>query len=112
MAGRLVGKYALVTGSSRGIGRAVAERFAAEGAVVALNHVNDGEAAAQAVAALHAASPTPAEHRVEEADIGDPAACTSLIERVIAAFGRLDILVNNDGIQIETPGGCFDGAIV
>lgn len=42
----------------------MAERFSAEGAVVALNHVNDGEAAAQAVAALHAASSTPAAHRV------------------------------------------------
>jgi glucose 1-dehydrogenase len=112
MTGRLVGKYALVTGSSRGIGRAVAELFSAEGAVVALNHVNDGEAAAQAVAALHSTSPAPAAHRVEEADIGDPAACTSLIERVIAAFGRLDILVNNAGIQTETPGDSFDDAVL
>jgi glucose 1-dehydrogenase len=108
----LVGKYALVTGSSRGIGRAVAERFSAEGAVVALNHVNDGEAAVQAVAALHAVSSTPAAHRVEEADIGDPVACTSLIERVIAAFGRLDILVNNAGIQAETLGDAFDDAVL
>jgi len=110
MAGRLVGKFALVTGSSRGIGRAVAERFAAEGAVVALNHVNDAEAAAQALAALHGASP--AAHRVEEADIGDPAQCSALIERVTAAFGRLDILVNNAGIQTETPGDSFDVAVL
>jgi glucose 1-dehydrogenase len=112
MAGRLDGKYALVTGSSRGIGRAVAERFSAEGAVVALNHVDDGRAAAQAMAALHAAAPTAAAHRVEEADIGDPAACTLLIQRVIAAFGRLDILVNNAGIQTETPGDSFDDAVL
>jgi len=110
MALRLAGKYALVTGSSRGIGRAVAERFAAEGATVAVNHVGDADAAAQALATLHAASPEAAAHRAEEADIGDPAACAALIERVIAAFGRLDILVNNAGIQTETPGDSFDDA--
>jgi glucose 1-dehydrogenase len=112
MTGRLAGKFALVTGASRGIGRAVAERFAAEGAVVAINHVGDGEAAAQALAALNAASPGPATHRVEEADIGDPTACVALIERVTAAFGRLDILVNNAGIQTETPGDVFDEAVL
>ena len=104
MAGRLAGKYALVTGSSRGIGRAVAECFAAEGAVVALNHVNDADVAAQALAAVRAVSATPLAHRIEEADIGNAAECSALVARVIAAFGRLDILVNNAGIQSETPG--------
>ena len=110
MAGRLAGKYALVTGSSRGIGRAVAECFAAEGAVVALNHVNDADVAAQALAAVRAVSATPLAHRIEEADIGNAAECSALVARVIAAFGRLDILVNNAGIQSETPGDSFDNA--
>jgi glucose 1-dehydrogenase len=110
MPGRLAGKYALITGSSRGIGRAVAECFSAEGAVVALNHINDADAAAQALAAVRAASPGSAAHRIEEADIGSPAQCSALVERVITAFGRLDILVNNAGIQSETPGDAFDDA--
>ena len=104
---RLQGRYALVTGGSRGIGRAVAERFAAEGAVVAINHFGDEAEAEAALAALLAVSPG---HVVEAADVGDAASCASLVERVVAGFGRLDILVNNAGIQSETPGDGFDAA--
>lgn len=102
---RLLGRTALITGGSRGIGRAVAERFAAEGATVAINHFGDAAGAEAALAALLAISPG---HRAEAADVGDPAACAALVARVIAAFGRLDILVNNAGIQAETPGDAFE----
>jgi glucose 1-dehydrogenase len=116
MSARLAGRFALVTGGSRGIGRAVAERFAAEGATVAINHVGDGAAAAEALAALrqasadawHGAPP----HRVDEADIGSGPECAALLQSVPAAFGRLDILVNNAGIQAETPGDDFDDAVL
>ncbi len=104
-ADRLQGRFALITGASRGIGRAVAERFAAEGATVAINHHDDGAEAANALAALLEISPG---HRIEPADIGSPPACTALVERTVAAFGRLDILVNNAGIQAETPGDSYD----
>src|SRR5689334_1192269 len=99
MAPRLKGRFALVTGSSRGIGLAVAQRFATEGATVAINHSNDGEAAAAALASLHAASRGAGHgdlpHRIEEADVANAAKVEAMIDRVVAAWGRLDILVNN-----------------
>jgi glucose 1-dehydrogenase len=115
-AARLDGRFALITGASRGIGRGVAERFAAEGATVAINHHGDDEAAGATLAALHAATAAagraPRPHLVAVADIGDGDACAALLQRTAAAFGRLDILVNNAGIQAPTPGEAFDDAVM
>ena len=93
--GKLTGRTALVTGASRGIGRAIALRFAAEGADVAINYTSN-EAAAREVAQTVAEAGQRAE--VFRADVGDRAACESMCEGAIAAFGQIDILVNNAGL--------------
>jgi glucose 1-dehydrogenase len=105
---RLAGRFALVTGGSRGIGRAVAECFAREGATVALNHVHDGVEAEAALDACRAASleaghGTPP-HRIIEADVSSADAVEAMTAEAVREWGRLDILVNNAGIQAPTPG--------
>ena len=105
---RLAGRFALVTGASRGIGRAAAERLAAEGAIVAINHFNDDAAAAETLDRLRAINKVP--HLVAQGDVADHAALRAVFDQVIGAFGRLDILVNNAGIQGPMAGDAFDAA--
>ena len=94
---KLVGRIALVTGSSSGIGRGVALAFASEGADVVINHPSPAEAtAARAVAAEVEALGRRAV--VVQADVSDEAQVAAMVAAAHAAFGRIDILVNNAGI--------------
>lgn len=92
---RFEGKVALVTGASRGIGRAIALALAAEGADVAVNYAGS-EAAAKEVAAEIEAMGRKA--FVIQADIASTEASTAMIDAVVKEFGRIDVLVNNAGI--------------
>ena len=90
------GKVALVTGASRGIGRAVAAALADKGARVAV-HYNRNETAADETLSSLKGGP----HMKFQADVAEPKAVSGMVERVIAAMGRIDILVNNAGIFEE-----------
>ena len=92
---KLEGKKALVTGASRGIGRAIALALAAEGADVVVNYAGS-EAAAKEVAAEIEAMGRKA--FVVQADISSNEAATAMVDTVVKEFGRIDILVNNAGI--------------
>ena len=92
-------RVALVTGSSRGLGRACALRLAREGMRVAVHYVR-GEAAAEGVVAeIRAAG---GEAQAFGADVASPEACADLVKRVSDAFGSLDVLVNNAGVTRDT----------
>ncbi|MDA1076908.1 MAG: SDR family NAD(P)-dependent oxidoreductase [Proteobacteria bacterium] len=92
---KLKGRTALITGASRGIGRAIAERFAAEGANVAINYTNNREAAQEVLEAVSAHGGKAA---IYQADVADESATDAMIEAAIATFGQIDILVNNAGL--------------
>jgi 3-oxoacyl-[acyl-carrier protein] reductase len=91
----LSGKSAVVTGGSRGIGRAIALRLAEQGADVAFSYKGNAAAAADTLAAIEALG-----HRglAIQADVADPEAADALIKEALAVFGKVDILVNNAGI--------------
>ena len=95
----LDGKTALVTGASRGIGRAVALRLAEEGARVAINYAGNVKAAEEVKASVEAAGGTAI---LCQADIADSAAVEAMIADVVKEFGAIDILVNNAGITRDT----------
>ena len=93
--GLLTGKTALGTGATRGIGRAIALRFAAEGADVAFTYRSQHEAAQALVAELEAAGVKALAFASDASSFED---AHKVVEEVKAAFGRIDILVNNAGI--------------
>ncbi|WP_296709166.1 SDR family NAD(P)-dependent oxidoreductase [Tistrella sp.] len=93
----LAGRVALVTGGSRGLGAAVARALADQGADVAISYVASADKAAAVVADLKAQGVRAAAFRSDQADT---AAAAPLIGRVMAEFGRLDILVNNAAISV------------
>ncbi|MEY2522965.1 MAG: hypothetical protein QOJ66_1530 [Ilumatobacteraceae bacterium] len=93
--GQVDGRVALVTGGGRGIGRGISELLAAQGATVAVNYRRDADAAADTVAAIHAAG---GEASAFQASVDDADACATMIDAVVAQFGGLDILVCNAGI--------------
>jgi glucose 1-dehydrogenase len=97
---RLAGKTALVTGSSRGIGRGIALRFAQEGANVAVNYSGSARAGEEALAEVVAAG---ARGVLLQADLSSAAAATELVEGAVQEFGTLDILVNNAGVETHAP---------
>lgn len=88
---RFEGKVVLVTGASRGIGRAIAQAFGKEGARVAVNHPNEPEKAAEVVRAIPGAFAV-------QADVGKKKDIDRMVAEVIAKWGRIDVLVNNAGI--------------
>ena len=97
---RLSGKRALVTGSSRGIGRGIAVRLAQEGADVAINYVGSRETAEAALADVEGAG---VRGVALQADVSVTTAVTRMIDGAVEALGGLDILVNNAGIQRQAP---------
>jgi 3-oxoacyl-[acyl-carrier protein] reductase len=97
---KLAGKVAIVTGSSRGIGAAIAKRLAADGANVAITYAKDADAAAGVVNAIEQGG---GKAIALKADSTDAAAIKAAVEKTIATFGRLDILVNNAGTAVPKP---------
>jgi 3-oxoacyl-[acyl-carrier protein] reductase len=95
----LTGRVALVTGGSRGIGRAIALKLASLGAKVAVNY-RTNEAAAQEV--IKEIASQGGEAIALQGDVGDADQVGDLVKKTLEAFGRLDILVNNAGITKDT----------
>ncbi len=91
----LTGKSAVVTGGSRGIGRAIVLRLAAQGADVAFSYRGNAAAAEETAAAVRALG---RQALPVQGDVSDPAAADALIKAALEAFGKVDILVNNAGI--------------
>ncbi len=90
------GKTVLITGGSRGIGRACARGFAERGATVAINYLSNQSAAEATLGEL-----TGSGHTLAQADVSDPEAARGLVAAAAEALGGLDIVVNNAGIWID-----------
>ena len=92
---RMKGRTALITGGSRGIGRAIAERFVSEGANVAINYMSNADAATEVA---EAAAEHGVEARIYQANAGVEADCVRLANEVMRDFQQVDVLVNNAGL--------------
>jgi NAD(P)-dependent dehydrogenase (short-subunit alcohol dehydrogenase family) len=98
---KLEGRVACVTGGGSGLGRAMSEAFAREGASVAVNDL-DAATAEATVASLAGEG-----HLAIPGDVADSAAVTAMFERIASRYGRLDVLVNNAGVD-RTPGDAYE----
>ena len=97
---QLLGKTALVTGASRGIGRAIAVALAKDGADVAVNYVRDAGGAEETAAAVEAAG---RRSLLVQADVTRRQQVEAMVAKVLQHFGRIDILVCNAGVLTRTP---------
>jgi len=91
---RLEGKIALITGGGRGIGRAIAERFVGEGAVIALSDIDDAGVTATAAELSNGGAVV----KPFAMNVADEESVAAAVGRIIETFGRIDVLVNNAGI--------------
>ncbi len=92
------GKYVLVTGGSRGIGRAVVQAFANHGAAAAINYNTNRQAAEETLGSLPGGP-----HFIVPADVTQPGSARQVIDTVSQKFGALDIVVNSAGVFSNTP---------
>jgi|SRR5580704_1066835 3-oxoacyl-[acyl-carrier protein] reductase len=97
---KLSGKVALVTGGSRSIGAAIAKRLATDGASVAITYTKGADAAASVIKEIERAG---GKAIAIQADAADADAVKAAVEKTVATFGRLDVLVNNAGTAIPKP---------
>ena len=95
---RLNGRVAIVTGASRGIGKAIAKRFAKEGAKVVINYNHSRSQAAKLLREIQAAG---GEAIIVRADVSNPSDVKRLVKKTVEAYGRVDVLVNNAGVLFE-----------
>ena len=95
---RLKNKVAIITGGSRGIGRATSSMFARQGAAVVVNFRENSDKASQVVEEIHKAG---GRAIPVQADVSDKSAVSAMVEKTISQFGQIDILINNAGIFLH-----------
>src|ERR1700689_2384645 len=93
-------KIALVTGASRGIGRSIAKRLAADGFAVVVNYAGNSTAAQEAVNEIRKAE---GEASAIKADVADPTEVKQLFDKAMEAYGRIDVVVTNAGVMSLSP---------